>query len=233
MIVSTEDDEIADVALGAGQFSATPELASDEATDLQVFVHVLAALEEAEGAVPELLVQVRATSPVRRPPLIDLAIHALPHRPCVADLPHRLAGRLHALKMWTLDEGIASPNLHANPTFGQGLVRRARQALPDAFEHDGLVDVVGHGPFGPGAWRSPDHRPDPTPIQPSTSIARRICSTPKGCYDPGCAAARCDVGIRQGQLVPAWNGAPQDAFRGVGGRRKFELAARCGLPTLN
>lgn len=236
VIVSTEDDEIADVALGAGAevLRRPPELASDEATDLQVFVHVLAALEEAEGAVPELLVQVRATSPVRRPPLIDLAIRTLRTDPAADSLRTVSLAAFTPYKMWTLDEkGIASPLLaRESHLLAKDWFDGPRQALPDAFEHDGLVDVVRSRTVRAGSMAG--HRIiGLTHADPAVDIDREadLLDAERLLRPVGGAAARCDVGIRQGQLVPAWNGAPQRFPRGRW-EEEFELAARCGLPNI-
>lgn len=69
-LVSTEDGEIAGVAraYGAKVLSRPPELATDEADTLQVLQHVL------EHVPVDVVVVLQATSPVRRPGLIDRCI---------------------------------------------------------------------------------------------------------------------------------------------------------------
>lgn len=237
MIVSTEDDEIADVALSAGAevpFRRPAELASDHATDLQVFVHVLAALEEAEGAVPELLVQVRATSPVRRPPLIDLAIRTLRADPTADSLRTVSLAGFTPYKMWTLDEeGIASPLLrHDSHLLSKDWFDGPRQALPDVFQHDGLVDVVRSRTVRAGSMAG--HRViGLTHADPAVDIddaadlqdAERLLKPVRG------VLRRSDVGIMQGRLVPACNGELQRFPRGRW-EEEFELAARCGLTNI-
>lgn len=236
VIVSTEDDEIADVALAAGAevLRRPAELASDDATDLQVFAHVLAALEEAEGEVPELLVQVRATSPVRRPPLIDLAIRTLRADPAADSLRTVSLAGFTPYKMWALDaKGIASPLLkHESHRLAKDWFDGPRQALPDVFEHDGLVDVVRSRTVRAGSMAG-QRIIGLTHADPSVDIdreadlldAERLLRTVDG------AAARCDVGIRQGHFAPARNSAPQCVPRGRW-EEEFELAARCGLSTI-
>ncbi|HEY5903570.1 MAG TPA: acylneuraminate cytidylyltransferase family protein, partial [Anaerolineales bacterium] len=68
VIVSTDDEEIA--AVGREYGAETPflrpaEFARDDTTDLPVFEHALRWLDEHEGYRPEVVVQLRPTSPIR------------------------------------------------------------------------------------------------------------------------------------------------------------------------
>ncbi len=70
VIVSTDDEEIAQVSRQFGAevpFFRPTELAQDNTTDLPVFQHALRWLKEHEGYEPDVVVQLRPTSPfVRR-----------------------------------------------------------------------------------------------------------------------------------------------------------------------
>ena len=84
IVVSTDDDEIADVARRYGAevpFKRPADAASDTATDLQVFQHALAWLAEHEGYVPELVVHLRPTGPVRESNLIERAVQLMLQTP--------------------------------------------------------------------------------------------------------------------------------------------------------
>ena len=68
VIVSTDDPEIAQVAKAYGAevpFLRPSELAQDQTLDLPVFKHALDWLRENESYQPELVVQLRPTSPIR------------------------------------------------------------------------------------------------------------------------------------------------------------------------
>jgi CMP-N-acetylneuraminic acid synthetase len=68
VIVSTDSDAIAAVALEAGAevpFLRPGELAQDNSTEWSVWRHALNYLKETEGACPEVLVVVPATAPLR------------------------------------------------------------------------------------------------------------------------------------------------------------------------
>jgi CMP-N-acetylneuraminic acid synthetase len=66
-VVSTEDKEIADISreYGAGVIERPPELATDEASTLCVLQHLV------ENIPCDIVVLLQATSPTRRPGLID------------------------------------------------------------------------------------------------------------------------------------------------------------------
>src|SRR3990172_10695423 len=77
MIVCSDEAEIAEVAKRYGAevpFLRPAEIAADETPDLPVFQHALRALREAEGYVPDAVVHLRPTQPLRTPGEIDQAV---------------------------------------------------------------------------------------------------------------------------------------------------------------
>jgi N-acylneuraminate cytidylyltransferase len=117
-IVSTDDDEIAEVSRRFGAevpFRRPAEAATDTATDLQVFRHALLYLQE-RGYMPDLVVHLRPTGPVRDVHLIERAINLM--------LRHPEADSLRAI------EGF--PESHSMP----------RQRLPAVYHQNGYVDIV-------------------------------------------------------------------------------------------
>ncbi|MBI1855503.1 MAG: acylneuraminate cytidylyltransferase family protein, partial [Chloroflexi bacterium] len=80
IIVSTDDDEIAAVAREWGAetpFMRPTELAQDKTLDLPVFEHALKWLAENENYKPDVLIQLRPTSPIRPRDLVDDAVRIL------------------------------------------------------------------------------------------------------------------------------------------------------------
>jgi CMP-N,N'-diacetyllegionaminic acid synthase len=79
VVVSTDDDEIAEVAFSCGaEVVRRPDaLAGDTASSESALLHALDALEAADGYIPELVVFLQCTSPLRRPGDIDGAVEAL------------------------------------------------------------------------------------------------------------------------------------------------------------
>ena len=84
VIVSTDDDEIAEVAERFGAevpFRRPPEFAEDLTPDLPVFLHALEWLDRHEGYKPDLIAHLRPTSPLRTAQHIDEAVSILRGRP--------------------------------------------------------------------------------------------------------------------------------------------------------
>src|SRR5512145_2606205 len=79
-IVSTDDEEIAAVAREFGAetpFLRPAEFAQDNTTDLPVFEHALEWLEANENYQPEIVIQLRPTSPIRPRDCVDSAVSLL------------------------------------------------------------------------------------------------------------------------------------------------------------
>lgn len=79
-LVSTDDPAIADVAKAAGAevpFLRPDDLASDTAATEPVLIHALDWLEREEGFVPDYVVLLQPTSPMRAQGSIDAAIRQL------------------------------------------------------------------------------------------------------------------------------------------------------------
>jgi len=143
VIVSTDDDEIAAVATSAGAevpFRRPAELAGPEITDLPVFVHALTWLADAEGYHPDLVVHLRPTSPARPPDLIDRAVALMSAQPEVTSLRSVSPARQTPWKMWAIgSDGLLQPLLG---TLEQEAFNLPRQALPAAWLHNGVIDVI-------------------------------------------------------------------------------------------
>jgi N-acylneuraminate cytidylyltransferase len=84
VVVSTEDAEIAEVALRAGaEVVARPaELAEDTTHTEPVLVHALAELRAREGYGPEVVVLLQPTTPLRGAAVIDRGVRLLVETGC-------------------------------------------------------------------------------------------------------------------------------------------------------
>lgn len=79
-VVSTDHDEIAQVAEGAGlaaPFRRPPDLSGDRIGDLEVLVHALNETERLDGTRYDVVVMLQPTSPLRRPEHVTAAIAKL------------------------------------------------------------------------------------------------------------------------------------------------------------
>ncbi|MEI8001231.1 MAG: acylneuraminate cytidylyltransferase family protein [Actinomycetes bacterium] len=143
VIVSTDDDEIADVALQWGAevpFRRPAEFAGDLSPDLDVMRHALAHLAREEDYAPEMVVHLRPTGPVRRVADLDAAVALLAGRPDADAVRSVSVAHQTPYKMWRiLADGTMEPLLEV-----PGLPdcqSRPRQMLPQVHWQNGYVDV--------------------------------------------------------------------------------------------
>ena len=145
VIVSTDDDEIAAVARQFGAetpFLRPAEFAQDKTTDLPVFEHALKWLAENEGYHPDVVVQLRPTSPIRPRGLVDKAIEILLAHPDADSVRGVVAAGQNPHKMWRLtDEN--SPMKNLLPVEGIDEPYNApRQILPPVYWQTGHIDAI-------------------------------------------------------------------------------------------
>lgn len=146
IVVSTDDEEIAAVARSFGAetpFLRPAEFAQDQTTDLPVFEHALQWLAEHENYHPEVVVQLRPTSPIRPRDCVDGAIKILlahPDADCVRGVVP--AGQ-NPHKMWRLPGGENAPM--KNLLDVEGIVEpynSPRQMLPPIYWQTGHIDAI-------------------------------------------------------------------------------------------
>ena len=145
VVVSTDDEGIAAVARAYSAetpFLRPAALAQDDTTDFPVFEHAIHWLEDHEGYRPDIVVQLRPTSPVRPKGLLEHAIRSLlEHRDADCVRAVTAAGQ-NPFKMWRCHgedqpitpllqvEGIAEP------------YNAPRQVLPSVCWQTGHIDVI-------------------------------------------------------------------------------------------
>lgn len=143
VIVSTDDKEIAEIARTLGAevpFMRPEEISRDETPDLPVFQHALDWLQSNEEYRPQIVVQLRPTSPFRRKEHINQAVWCL--------LENREADSIRTVcvpfqnpyKMWRIGQtGFMQPLISTEIAEPYNL---PRQALPDVFWQTGYVDAA-------------------------------------------------------------------------------------------
>ena len=143
-IVSTDDEEIAAVARQYGAetpFMRPAEYAQDQTTDFPVFTHALGWLKENEGYQPEIVVQLRPTSPVRPVKCVDQAIQLLLDHPEADSVRGVVPSSQNPFKMWKIDpRGQLLPLLQA-PGIPEAY-NAPRQALPQTYWQTGHIDAI-------------------------------------------------------------------------------------------
>ena len=143
IVVSTDDDEIAEVAKSFGAevpFRRPDEAASDTATDFQVFHHALGWFAEHEHYAPELVVHLRPTGPVREAALIERAVQLMLQNPEADALRSVGTAEQTPYKMWRIEGTLLRPLIEL-PAFPEAH-SMPRQKLPVAYWQNGYVDIV-------------------------------------------------------------------------------------------
>jgi N-acylneuraminate cytidylyltransferase len=144
VIVSTDDAEIAEVAKKYGAevpFMRPAELAQDETLDLPVFQHALMWLDENQDYQPDLVVQLRPTTPLRSLDLVDNAVKLLLENEDADSVRGVIPSGRNPYKMWKFgaDDKI-SPILEFDEV--NEPYNAPRQALPETYWHTGQIDVI-------------------------------------------------------------------------------------------
>lgn len=144
IITSTDIEEIAQVAREYGSevpFMRPVEFAADQATDLVVFEHSLSWLSENEDYKPDIVVQLRPTSPLRTVKEIDAAIELLLAHPEADSVRTVAEPEQSPYKMYRINNsGMLEPLLNLNE--GKESFNLPGQSLPKVYKHIGYVDVI-------------------------------------------------------------------------------------------
>jgi len=144
VVVSTDDEEIASVARqykAETPFLRPAELAQDQTTDYPVFLHALEWLKENEGYQPDIVVQLRPTSPVRPPGCVDQAVQILLDHPQADSARGVVPSGQNPYKMWSLkDDGSMTPLLSI--AGNREPYNSPRQALPQTYWQTGHIDAI-------------------------------------------------------------------------------------------
>ena len=145
VIISTDDEEIAAVGkqLGAETpFLRPAEFAQDNSTDLPLFEHALQWLDEHEGYKPDLVVQLRPTSPIRPRDCVDRAVGILLAHEDADSVRGVVAAGQNPHKMWRLTgEDAPMKNLLDVPGLAEPY-NAPRQSLPQIYWQTGHIDAI-------------------------------------------------------------------------------------------
>jgi len=143
VVVSTDDEDIAEISRQYGgeiPFIRPSEYAQDDTPDLPVFQHALEWLDEVEGYRPDIVVQLRPTSPFRRVWQIDQAVSLLIENPKADSVRTVCVPFQNPYKMWRIGpDGYLRPLLEADI---HEPYNAPRQELPVVYWQTGYVDVA-------------------------------------------------------------------------------------------
>jgi N-acylneuraminate cytidylyltransferase len=143
VIVSTDDEEIAAVSRSYGAetpFLRPAVISADNTPDLPVFQHALEWLAEHEDYRPQMVVQLRPTSPFRRTAHIDNAVYRLLDRLEADSVRTVCVPFQNPYKMWRIQpDGLMRPLIETEYPEPYNM---PRQLLPDVYWQTGYVDAA-------------------------------------------------------------------------------------------
>lgn len=144
IVVTTDDSEIAEIAASYGAdvpFLRPAELAGDDSLDIEFHLHAIKWLSLHENYHADMIINLRPTTPARRPKTIDSAVetfHAHPEADSLRSV--RLASET-PFKMWFINEqGFMTPVVTMTGT--RESFNFPRQKLPLVYWQDGYVDIT-------------------------------------------------------------------------------------------
>lgn len=142
-IVSTDDEEIAAIARdyqAEVPFLRPAHLAEDQTPDLPFLEHVLGWLQENENYIPDAVVLLRPTSPLRPPDCVDQAIELLFANPQADSVRGVVPSGENPYKMWKISDSGALDALMQGE-FDEPY-NMPRQELPLTFWQTGHIDAI-------------------------------------------------------------------------------------------
>ena len=143
VIVSTDSTEIAEIAESFGAevpFMRPVELAKDNSTDLEFIEHAINWFENNEGIIPEYLVQIRPTTPLREPELIDAAILKIIENPNASSLRSVHEIRESPYKLLSINNDFLEGLYPGDPR--PEYYNLPRQNFPPVYQPNGYVDII-------------------------------------------------------------------------------------------
>lgn len=140
VIVSTDNAQYAEIATAYGAevpFLRPVEYAQDLSNDLVVFQHVIHFFDKEEDVIPDYLVQLRPTCPVRNSDVINNAIQIMVESPEATSLCSAHKVEYPPCKYFKL----TSTGFFVG-YMGEKFVNMPRQTCPQAYQPNGHVDVL-------------------------------------------------------------------------------------------
>tara|TARA_B110000003_G_scaffold100452_1_gene102735 strand:+ start:2030 stop:2740 length:711 start_codon:yes stop_codon:yes gene_type:complete len=143
-IVSTDDDEIAEIAKNLGAevpFMRPKDLGGDLVQDYPVILHALNAMEKIYKEKIDIIVLLRPTSPLRPAGLIEVGINLLTKNPAATSVRAVALSKEHPYRQWNLKKGFITgfSNELVNDKEPYNL---PRQELQKVFFQTGDIEII-------------------------------------------------------------------------------------------
>lgn len=147
VIVSTDSEEYATIAKKYGAetpFIRPTNISKDKSTDLELFLHALSWLAENENYVPDYILHLRPTTPLRDPKIINEALQLILDSKEATSLRSGHAAPESPYKWFLKDDKGFFKGIREDLT--PELINLPRQSFPTAFISNGYVDIL-IGPY--------------------------------------------------------------------------------------
>ena len=141
IMVSTDSSKIAGIVRDYGvavPFLRPTEISQDNSLDIEWVIHALDWLEDKEGYIPDLIVHLRPTTPLRRPETIGTAIHMIIASPEATSLRSAHLLEESPQKMFVIKGDFYAPFLNGKGEF----YNKPRQEFPNVYWPNGYVDIL-------------------------------------------------------------------------------------------
>ena len=144
IIVSTDDPEIAEIAIKFGAevpFLRPKEISQDSSTDLEFMLHILNWLNINNEIIPKYFIHLRPTTPIRSEEIIDKAIESIMNNNEATSLRSAHLCPESPFKWFSKDPS----NTYYQPLFLSGekdILNMPRQIVPSAYIPNGYVDIL-------------------------------------------------------------------------------------------
>jgi CMP-N,N'-diacetyllegionaminic acid synthase len=148
IIVSTDSLEIADIALKYGAnvpFIRPPEISQDNSPDIDFIKHYLSWLNETNKDIPDIIVHLRPTYPIRNLDFLNNCIEQMIENYDTYDSLRTITENKSKspFKMYTIDKNILKPVVPPSEfPFIKELYNQCRQVLPITYTHNGCIDII-------------------------------------------------------------------------------------------
>lgn len=144
VVVSTDSRKIAEISKEYGAevpFIRPSKYAQDLSTDFEVFEHAINWLKDNEGYEPDIIVQLRPTSPVRKVEIIDQSIEKLINSNCDS-LRIVTPSPITPYKMWNIENELLPMKQLLSLDEITEPFNQPRQKLPSVYWQIGFLDVI-------------------------------------------------------------------------------------------
>ena len=143
VIVSTEDEEIRNIALKYGAevpFYRPKELAEDLVPDTPVFKHALEFLDHNENYRPDIVVHLRPTAPYRKLEWIEDTVSLLSNNPGADSVCTISRVKEHPYRMFSITKNGFLDPIMSHEHYRPHIVDR--HDLPDIYYYNCIIDVT-------------------------------------------------------------------------------------------